>query len=96
VNQRQFADAYALSFTTDRPFTAEELLRAHAHMRGWVLDHGRADNSRSSRIILKDFVKVIHPSVITIIVVLRHLFLITYCALSTYRVKYCIVTLHHH
>jgi large subunit GTPase 1 len=59
VNQRQFADAYALSFATDRPFTAEELLRAHAHMRGWVLDHGRADNSRSSRIILKDFVKVI-------------------------------------
>ena len=33
---------------------AMEVLNAHARMRGWMKDHGRPDDSRSARILLKD------------------------------------------
>ena len=33
---------------------AVEVLNAHARMRGWMKDHGRPDESRSARILLKD------------------------------------------
>ena len=33
---------------------AEEVLNAHARMRGWMKDHGRPDESRSARVLLKD------------------------------------------
>lgn len=36
--------------------SAQTLLDCHARARGFMTDHGRADGSRSARVILKDFV----------------------------------------
>ncbi|XP_076038583.1 nucleostemin 3 isoform X2 [Oratosquilla oratoria] len=40
-----------------RPPTAEELLNSYGYMRGFMTSNGQPDNPRSSRYILKDYVK---------------------------------------
>jgi len=56
VSRDQFGDVYALSFPEWKPVEGMDLLRAHAHMRGFNSAHGRLDVARSSRVVLKDFV----------------------------------------
>ncbi len=35
-----------------------DLLQGHARIRGYMKDHGRPDESKSARMILKDYVLV--------------------------------------
>jgi hypothetical protein len=48
-------DQYSLA-QTPLQLNASEFLQSHGLMRGFLKDHGRPDESRSARIILKDFV----------------------------------------
>lgn len=57
VHPQQFLNAYGLTFKDEMQASAWDVLRAHAQVRGFASDHGRADFSRSSRILLKDYVK---------------------------------------
>jgi len=53
----QFKAAYNLSFPEySFPLPARVLLGKYSRMRSFWVDHGRPDNSKSARIILKDFV----------------------------------------
>ena len=67
VGLEQLREQYSLAFPNWRPLDddadgddeeyrrrAEELLNTHARMRGWMKDHGRPDESRSARVLLKD------------------------------------------
>lgn len=54
------AAVYGLKFEMERELddyaSAALMMDTHAHARGFMTDHGRADQSRSARAILKDFV----------------------------------------
>nr|WCZ58783.1 large subunit GTPase 1 [Seculamonas ecuadoriensis] len=51
-----FADSGEFPGIDDEHYSARELLRKHARARGYLKKLGEADESRSARVILKDFV----------------------------------------
>ena len=62
VGRDQLRRIYGLTFPQDRTITGTDVAISHARMRGFTKDHGRPDDSRSARILLKDFIngKLLH------------------------------------
>ncbi len=56
VHRSQFIQAYGLDIPSWKPLDALTMLTCHARMRGFFKDHGQPDQSRSARLVLKDFV----------------------------------------
>jgi len=57
LTRSHWLQAYSVTFPSWKArLSSSDLLSAHAKMRGYVKDVGRPDESKSARIVLKDFV----------------------------------------
>lgn len=56
VSREQLMHTYSLGFPEYKPVDAPDLLIAYSRMRNFNKDHGRPDEQRAARIMLKDFV----------------------------------------
>jgi len=56
ISKSQFFAVYGINFPDWKQVTPLELLEAHAKIRSFTKDHGRYDEHRSARVMLKDVV----------------------------------------